>query len=57
MHNLHKFLLRSFCNSYRSRILRLRLHEVFDRDAREAKSILQVQIFANQFRKEARVSC
>ena len=57
MHNLHKFLLRSFCNTRKSRVLRLRLQHVFDRDALEGKLDREVHIFARHFLGRGEASC
>ena len=57
MHVLHKFLWRSFRNTRKSRVLRLRLHNVFNRDALEGKLDREVHIFARHFLGRGEASC
>ena len=57
MHNLHSFLWRSFRNTRKSRVLRLRLQHVFDRDALEGRIDRELHTFARHFLERGEASC
>ena len=57
MHNLHSFLWHSFRNTRKSRVLRLRLQHVFDRDALEGRIDRELHTFARNFLERGEASC
>lgn len=49
---IHEFLKVCFRNTNKSKVLNLRIREIFYRDALEGRLNLEVQRFSRNFRKE-----
>ena len=49
---IHEFLKSCFKNTNKSKVLRIRLHDIFERDALEGRLNSELQRFSHNFRRE-----